>query len=84
MSAQIIDGKAISTRIRMEVAQQVAARKAAGKSIPGLATVLVGDDPASQTYVNSKHRACEEAGINSFGFTLGADTSQERLEGVDP
>ena len=82
MSAQIIDGKAISTRIRMEVAQQVAARKAAGKSIPGLATVLVGDDPASQTYVNSKHRACEEAGINSFGFALSTDTSQERLEGL--
>ena len=82
MSAQIIDGKAISTRIRMEVAQQVAARKAAGKSIPGLATVLVGDDPASQTYVNSKHRACEEAGINSFRFAMSTDTSQERLEGL--
>ncbi|BBB48993.1 bifunctional methylenetetrahydrofolate dehydrogenase/methenyltetrahydrofolate cyclohydrolase FolD [Pelolinea submarina] len=82
MSAQIIDGKAISTRIHTEVTQQVAARKAAGKSTPGLATILVGDDPASHTYVNSKHRACEEAGINSFGFTLGADTSQERLEGL--
>ena len=82
MSAQIIDGRAISTRIRAEVARQVAERKAAGQTIPGLATVLVGDDPASHTYVNSKHRACEEAGINSYGFTLGADTSQERLEGL--
>jgi len=82
MNAQIIDGKAISTRIHSEVTRQVAERKAAGKSTPGLATILVGDDPASHTYVNSKHRACEEAGINSFGFTLETDTSQERLEGL--
>jgi methylenetetrahydrofolate dehydrogenase (NADP+)/methenyltetrahydrofolate cyclohydrolase len=82
MSAKIIDGKAISTRIRAEVAQEVAARKAAGKTIPGLATVLVGDDPASHTYVNSKHRACEEAGIQSFGFELPADTPQEKLESL--
>ena len=82
MGAQIIDGKAISTRIRTEVAQQVSERKAAGKTIPGLATVLVGDDPASHTYVNSKHRACEEAGIHSFGFILEANTSQGRLEGL--
>ena len=82
MTAKIINGTEIAGKIRMEVAKKVAARKAAGMTIPGLATVLVGDDPASQTYVRSKHRACEEAGINSFGFTLPADTSQERLEAL--
>ena len=82
MSAQIIDGKAISEQIRSEVAQKVAERKAAGLVIPGLATVLVGDDPASETYVRSKHRACEKTGINSFSFTLPADTQQEKLEGL--
>jgi 5,10-methylene-tetrahydrofolate dehydrogenase/methenyl tetrahydrofolate cyclohydrolase len=82
MSALIIDGKVVSMRIREEVAEQVTARKTAGKSIPGLATVLVGDDPASHTYVNSKHRACEAAGIQSFGFTLPADTPQKKLEGL--
>ena len=82
MSAQIIDGKAIAEKIRTEVAQKVAERKAAGLTIPGLATVLVGDDPASQIYVNSKHRACEETGINSFGFTLPTETPQEKLEAL--
>lgn len=82
MTAGIINGTEIAARIRAEVAQKVAQRKASGLSIPGLATVLVGEDPASQTYVRSKHRACEEAGINSFGFTLPADTPQEKLEGL--
>jgi methylenetetrahydrofolate dehydrogenase (NADP+)/methenyltetrahydrofolate cyclohydrolase len=82
MTAGIINGTEIAARIRAEVAQKVAQRKASGQSIPGLATVLVGEDPASQTYVRSKHRACEEVGINSFGFTLPADTPQEKLEGL--
>ncbi len=82
MTAGIINGTEIAARIRAKVAQKVAQRKASGQSIPGLATVLVGEDPASQTYVHSKHRACEEAGINSFGFTLPADTPQEKLEGL--
>ena len=82
MTAGIINGTEIAARIRAKVAQKVAQRKASGQSIPGLATVLVGEDPASQTYVRSKHRACEEAGINSFGFTLPADTPQEKLEGL--
>ncbi len=82
MTAGIINGTEIAARIRAKVAQEVAQRKASGQSIPGLATVLVGEDPASQTYVRSKHRACEEAGINSFGFTLPADTPQEKLEGL--
>jgi methylenetetrahydrofolate dehydrogenase (NADP+)/methenyltetrahydrofolate cyclohydrolase len=80
MSANIIDGKEISLKIREQVAQKIAERKNSGLTIPGLATILVGENPASQTYVRSKHRACEEAGINSFGFTLPADTPQEKLE----
>ncbi len=82
MSAEIIDGKAIAQRIRADVAEKVAQRKAAGLAIPGLATVLVGEDPASQTYVRSKHRACEKAGINSFAYTLPADTPQKKLEAL--
>ncbi len=80
MSANIIDGKEISLKIREQVAQKISERKNSGLTIPGLATILVGENPASQTYVRSKHRACEEAGINSFGFTLPADTPQEKLE----
>lgn len=82
MTAKIINGKEIAADIRAEVARKVSERKAAGLSIPGLVTVLVGDDPASQTYVRSKHRACEEAGINSFRFDLPADTLQEKLEAL--
>jgi methylenetetrahydrofolate dehydrogenase (NADP+)/methenyltetrahydrofolate cyclohydrolase len=82
MSAQIIDGKSIAAEIRAEVSRKVAERKAAGLPVPGLATVLVGDDPASHTYVRSKQRACEEAGIQSFGFTLPADTPQDKLESL--
>ncbi len=82
MTAKIINGTEVAARIRAEVAQKVAVRKVSGLKIPGLATVLVGDDPASQTYVRSKHRACEEAGINSYGFTLPADIPQEKLEAL--
>ena len=82
MTAKIIDGKAIALGIREEVAREVSRRKASGLAIPGLATILVGEDPASQTYVRSKHRACEKAGINSFSFTLPADTKQEKLEAL--
>ncbi len=63
MTAQIIDGKVYADQIRSDVAARVKERLAAGKSAPGLATVLVGDNPASQTYVRSKHKACQEAGI---------------------
>jgi len=82
MSANIIDGKAIAAQLRKEIAAQVTARVKAGLSQPGLAAVLVGEDPASQVYVRSKQRACEEAGMQSFGFTLPADTSQGKLEGL--
>lgn len=76
-----IDGKAIAAKVRGEVAAEVAALKEKGIS-PGLATVLVGDDPASAIYVRNKVRACEEVGIASFGHTLPADTTQEALLAV--
>ena len=72
MTATIIDGAAISEKIRGEVAAEVKTRIEAGKPVPGLATVLVGDNPASHVYVRSKHKACQEAGIVSFGNELPA------------
>lgn len=80
MTAKIIDGKATADRIRMEVMEAVQKRIAAGKSKPGLATVLIGDNPASQTYVRSKQKACAEVGIESFGFDLPANTPQTEVE----
>ena len=72
MSATVIDGKAVAARVRAEVAQEVARMDVA----PGLATVLVGDDPASQIYVAGKHKACAEVGIASIRHDLAADTSE--------
>ncbi len=80
MTAQVIDGTAIANQIRAEVAHEVAERVEAGKPIPGLATVLVGEDPASQSYVKSKHKACQEAGIRSFAYTLPATAGQQEVE----
>jgi len=80
MSAQIIDGIAAAAQIRAEVAAEVQKRIAYGKSVPGLATVLVGNDPASQSYVQSKHKACQEAGMASFGFEFPANASQKEIE----
>ncbi|GAB2797903.1 bifunctional methylenetetrahydrofolate dehydrogenase/methenyltetrahydrofolate cyclohydrolase FolD [Halomonas shantousis] len=82
MTAQLIDGKAIAAHVRENVARQVEARREAGKHIPGLAVVLVGQDPASEVYVRNKHRACEQAGIHSFRHQLPADTSQQELEAL--
>jgi len=79
MSANIIDGKAIALSVRQRVAARVAERKAKGLRAPGLAVVLVGEDPASQVYVGSKRRACEEVGFISRSYDLPATTSQEEL-----
>ena len=76
--AQIIDGKQIAADVRRALADEVAALAAAGQT-PGLAVILVGDDPASQTYVRNKQRACAEVGIRSVQIDLPADTTQERL-----
>ena len=82
MTAKIIDGKAVAERIRAQIAQEVQQRVDAGLSRPGLATVLVGDNPASQIYVRMKHKACEQVGIRSFGRVLPADATQEEVEAV--
>ena len=82
MSAVIIDGKAVAKSIREAVKNEVEERSAKDLPIPGLATILVGEDPASQSYVRAKHRACDETGIKSFAINLPADISQQKLEGV--
>ena len=80
MTAQILDGSAVAAEIRAGVARAVAKRAAEGRRAPGLATVLVGDNTASQSYVRSKHKACQELGIRSFGYTLPALASQQEVE----
>ncbi|MGF1716479.1 bifunctional methylenetetrahydrofolate dehydrogenase/methenyltetrahydrofolate cyclohydrolase FolD [Photobacterium chitinilyticum] len=79
MAAQIIDGKLISQTVRQEVAARVKARVEAGLRAPGLAVVLVGQDPASQIYVGSKRKACDEVGFVSKSFDLPATTSETEL-----
>jgi methylenetetrahydrofolate dehydrogenase (NADP+)/methenyltetrahydrofolate cyclohydrolase len=78
MTAQLIDGTALSKQIRAEVAQRAAALRARGV-VPGLAVILVGDDPASQVYVRNKIRACEESGLRSVFEKYGADLSEAAL-----
>jgi 5,10-methylene-tetrahydrofolate dehydrogenase/methenyl tetrahydrofolate cyclohydrolase len=80
MTAQIIDGKAIAEQVRARVAEDVAAMVAKGLPRPGLATVLVGENPASQLYVSSKQKSCAEVGIESFGHNLAASIPQRELE----
>ncbi|MCL6509868.1 MAG: bifunctional methylenetetrahydrofolate dehydrogenase/methenyltetrahydrofolate cyclohydrolase FolD [Anaerolineae bacterium] len=77
--AQIIDGAAIAAAIRTEIKEEVARLQAEHGVTPGLATVLIGDDPASATYVRNKRRACAEVGIASFGYELPAATSQDEV-----
>ncbi|MCK9781184.1 MULTISPECIES: bifunctional methylenetetrahydrofolate dehydrogenase/methenyltetrahydrofolate cyclohydrolase FolD [Enterobacterales] len=79
MSARIIDGKSIAQTIRSEVADKVKQRINAGKRAPGLAVILVGDNPASQIYVGSKRRACEEVGFISRSYDLPDTTSEADL-----
>jgi 5,10-methylene-tetrahydrofolate dehydrogenase/methenyl tetrahydrofolate cyclohydrolase len=80
MTAQILDGAKIAEGIRHQVAVEIAERLAQGKNPPGLATVLVGENPASQVYVRNKQKACAEVGIKSFGYNLPAATGQTELE----
>ena len=80
MSAIIIDGKAAAADIKSKIKNQVSELVQKGFSPPGLATVLVGDDPASHSYVKAKHRACEQLGITSFSHILAEDSSQEEVE----
>ncbi len=79
MSAKIIDGKMIAQQVRNEVAALVQKRLAAGKRAPGLAVVLVGENPASQIYVASKRKACEEVGFVSRSYDLPMTTTEAEL-----
>jgi methylenetetrahydrofolate dehydrogenase (NADP+)/methenyltetrahydrofolate cyclohydrolase len=78
VAAQLIDGKIISKAVKEQVRGRVEALKAKGIR-PGLATVLVGDDPASHVYVRNKQRTCEELGMHTVGHNLPATTSQSEL-----
>ncbi len=77
--ANIIDGKAVSAKVKEEIAKETAAIKAKYGISIGLAVVIVGDDPASRIYVNNKKKACETVGFTSYEYALSADTTQEEL-----
>ena len=79
MTAEIISGKEVAKTIRAELAEEAAELKEKHGVVPGLATVLVGEDPASVSYVTAKGKACERIGVNSFQHTLPAETSEEDL-----
>lgn len=80
MTAQIIDGKAIGAAYRAKIKDEVADFVAEFGRAPGLATLLVGEDPASQVYVANKHKGSQEAGIHSVGQVLPADATTEQVE----
>lgn len=79
MTATLIDGKAIASQLRLSVKEKVALRVENGLRAPGLAVILVGSDPASQVYVGSKRKACEEVGFVSRSYDLPASTSEQEL-----
>ena len=79
MTAQLIDGKAIAASLRQQIAQRVAERRQRGLRAPGLAVILVGNDPASEVYVSHKRKDCEEVGFMSKAYDLPASTSQTEL-----
>ena len=79
MSARLLDGKRIAAELLGRLAARVDARVKAGKPRPGLAVILVGDEPASSVYVRNKRRACERVGFSSIAFDLPADTPETEL-----
>jgi methylenetetrahydrofolate dehydrogenase (NADP+)/methenyltetrahydrofolate cyclohydrolase len=82
MTAKILDGKALAALKQAEIAAAVALQLSGGGPRPGLATVLVGDDPASHVYVRNKRAACEKAGMSSFKHELSVSTPQSELLGL--
>src|ERR1700751_3913773 len=82
MAATIIDGKEIAARVRAEVARDVADMQERTGRVPGLATILVGEDPASEVYVRNKRKACAEAGIGAHHQPLPADAPQQDVAAV--
>jgi methylenetetrahydrofolate dehydrogenase (NADP+)/methenyltetrahydrofolate cyclohydrolase len=81
VTAQVLDGKALAAEVRVALTERVAALAARGV-VPGLGTVLVGDDPGSRAYVNGKHRDCAQVGIASIRRDLPADATQAQVEAV--
>ncbi|MCL5043112.1 MAG: bifunctional methylenetetrahydrofolate dehydrogenase/methenyltetrahydrofolate cyclohydrolase FolD [Gammaproteobacteria bacterium] len=79
VTARLLDGRALAAQLRSELAARIRQRQAAGLAPPGLAVILVGDDPASQIYVQHKIRACAEVGVQSFSRSLSAATTQAEL-----
>ncbi|MDK4696382.1 bifunctional methylenetetrahydrofolate dehydrogenase/methenyltetrahydrofolate cyclohydrolase FolD [Kingella negevensis] len=79
MTAQILDGKKVSEECLQRIAEQVSQRQTQGKRVPGLAVVLVGDNPASAVYVRNKQRACDKVGFKSFSHILPEHTSETEL-----
>jgi methylenetetrahydrofolate dehydrogenase (NADP+)/methenyltetrahydrofolate cyclohydrolase len=79
MTAKLIDGKAIAAKVRQSVKQRIDERLANQQRPPGLAVILVGQDPASEIYVRNKRKACDEAGVISRSFDLSIDTSEQEL-----
>ncbi|WGE65832.1 bifunctional methylenetetrahydrofolate dehydrogenase/methenyltetrahydrofolate cyclohydrolase FolD [Actinobacillus equuli subsp. equuli] len=79
MTAQIISGTAVAKQVKTNIAEQIQTYTAQGKRKPGLAVILVGMDPASQVYVNSKRKSCAEIGIESKSYDLPAETSETEL-----
>ena len=79
MSAQLLDGKVMSDELRVRIAERVARLQEKGCT-PGLAVILVGEDPASQIYVRNKEKGCEQVGMHSVTIRLSAETSQDELE----
>lgn len=79
MTAQLIDGKQIAADIRKNIAQQVQDRLSQGLRVPGLAVILVGNDPASEVYVAHKRKDCEQVGFQSQAYDLPATTTQDEL-----
>ena len=83
MTANIIDGKALALQIRNEIAQKVKKRTEQGLSVPGLAVIQVGSDPASKIYVKNKQKACDDVGFASFAYDLPSSTTDELLTLID-
>ena len=79
MTADVIDGKAFAAKIKLDVAKQVAVLKEQHDLTPGLAVVLVGEDPASQVYVRNKNKSTKEAGMNSYEHRMTPDVSETEL-----
>lgn len=79
MSARIIDGKRIAASLRSDLQRRLTQKAAQGARVPGLAVILVGENPASLVYVRSKRKACTEVGIVSFSYDLPSDTTQSDL-----